>query len=74
MLEKVILKLIQRHFEETRLLNAKPVWFPCRHSTTLQCIILFNNKISTADELLDIKKNKNFYQYGTLACCINYLT
>jgi hypothetical protein len=62
-LEKVTLKIVQRHIEERGLLNASQFGFLTRHITTLQCVRLtdhvtlnFNNKISTAALLLDIKK------------------
>jgi hypothetical protein len=61
--EKVILKLVQRHIEETDLLNASQFGFRARHSTTLHCMRLadhvtlnFNNNMSTAAVFLDIEK------------------
>jgi hypothetical protein len=61
--EKVILKIIQRHIEETGLLNASLFGFRARHNTTLQCMRLavhvtlnFNNNMDTATVFLDIEK------------------
>jgi hypothetical protein len=39
-LEKVILKIVQRHTEDRGLLNASQFGFRARHSTTLQCMML----------------------------------
>jgi hypothetical protein len=61
--EKVILKIVQRHTENRKLLNANQFGFRTRHSTTLQCMRLadhvtlnFNNKMSMAAVFSDIKK------------------
>jgi hypothetical protein len=61
--EKVILKLVQKHIEESGLLNASQFGFRERQSTTLQCMRLtdhvtlnFNNKMSTAAVFFDIEK------------------
>jgi hypothetical protein len=61
--EKVILKIVQRHIENRKLLNANQFGFLARHSTTLQWMRLadhvtlnFNNKMSTAAVFLDIEK------------------
>jgi hypothetical protein len=61
--EKVILQLLQKHIDETGLLNASQFGFRACHSTTLQCMRLvdhvtlnFNNKMSTAAVFLDIEK------------------
>jgi hypothetical protein len=56
--EKVILKIIKRHFDEKGLLNAGH--FGC-HSTTLQCMrltdhVTLNFNMSTAAIFLDIEK------------------
>jgi hypothetical protein len=61
--EKVILKIVQRHIEESGLLNASQFGFRASHSMTLQCMRLtdhvtlnFNNNMSTAAVVLDIEK------------------
>jgi hypothetical protein len=36
-LNKVLLKIVQRHVEERGMLNASPFDFRARHSATLQC-------------------------------------
>jgi hypothetical protein len=61
LVEKVILKIVQRHVEERGLLNASQFGFRARHSTTLQCMRLtdhitlnFNNNICTVAVFLDI--------------------
>jgi hypothetical protein len=63
LLEKVILKLLQKHIDERGLLNASQFGFRARQSTTLQCMRLadhitlnFNNKMSTAAVFLDIEE------------------
>jgi hypothetical protein len=63
LLEKVILKTVQRHVEERGLLNVSQFGFRARHSTTLQCVRHtdhvtpnFNNNMSTAAVFLDIEK------------------
>jgi hypothetical protein len=63
LLEKVILKIVQRHTEERGVLNAGHFGFRARHSTTLQSIMQtdrvtlnFNNNASTATTFLDIEK------------------
>jgi hypothetical protein len=63
LLEKVILKIVQRHIEERGLLNASQFGFRARQSTSLQCMRLtnnvtlnFNNNKSTAAVFLDIEK------------------
>jgi hypothetical protein len=38
--EKAILKIVQRHVEETSLLNAGQFDFRARHNTALQCTCL----------------------------------
>jgi hypothetical protein len=62
LVEKVILKIVQRHIGEKGLLNAGQFGFRACHSTTLQCMRLtdhmtlnFNN-MSTPEVFLDIKK------------------
>jgi hypothetical protein len=42
------LQLLQKDIEERRLLNASQFGFRARHSTTLQCMWLADNKMSTA--------------------------
>jgi hypothetical protein len=61
--EKVVLKIVQRHIENKKLLNANQFGFRTYHSTTLQCMRLadhathnFNNKMSMAAVFLDIEK------------------
>jgi hypothetical protein len=61
--EKVILKIVQRHIEESDLLKENQFSFRARHSTTLQCtrltdhvVLNFNNNMSTAAVFLDIEK------------------
>jgi hypothetical protein len=61
--EKVILKLVQRHIENRKLLNANQFGFRARQSMTIQCMRLadhvtlhFNNKMSMAAVFLDIEK------------------
>jgi hypothetical protein len=61
--EKVILKIVQRHIEESGLLNPSQFGFRASHSTTLQCMRLtdyvtlnFKNNMSTAAVFLDIEK------------------
>jgi hypothetical protein len=62
LLEKVILKIVQRHTEEEGLLNASQFGFRVHHSMTLQCmrltdvILNFNNNVSTAAVFLDIER------------------
>jgi hypothetical protein len=60
---KVILKIIQRHFERSNLLNEYQFGFSADNSTTLQCMTLtdhvtlnFKNKMFTAAVFLDIDK------------------
>jgi hypothetical protein len=60
---KVVLKAVQKHIEKRGLLNTSQFGFHACHSTTLQCMRLmnhvirnFNDKMSTATVLLDIKK------------------
>jgi hypothetical protein len=62
-LEKVILKIVQRHIEERGLLNASHFGFCGCHSSTLQCMRLmdhvplnFNSNMSMAAVFLDTKK------------------
>jgi hypothetical protein len=62
-LEKVILKIVQRYIEEANLLNASQFDFRPHHSKTLQSMRLadhvklnFNKNISTAAVFLDIEK------------------
>jgi hypothetical protein len=59
---KVILKIDQRHVEETGLLNVSQFGFRARHSMTVQCMRLmgsvtlnFNNNMSTAAVFFDIE-------------------
>jgi hypothetical protein len=61
--EKVISKIIQRHIENRKLLNASQFGFHADYSTALQCMRLadyvtlnLNNEMSTAAVFLDIKK------------------
>jgi hypothetical protein len=61
--ETVILKIVQRHFEENTILNPCPFGFPACHSTKLQGMRLthhmtssFNNNMSMAAVFLDIEK------------------
>jgi hypothetical protein len=61
--EKVILKIVRRHKENMKLLNANQFGFHARHSTTLQYMKLadhvtlnFSNKMSTAALFLDIEE------------------
>jgi hypothetical protein len=62
-LEKVILKIVQRHIEEIAILIASRFGFYERRSTTLQCMgfmddvtLDFNNTMSTNAVLLHIEK------------------
>jgi hypothetical protein len=62
-LEKVILKIVQRHIVEICLLIASHFGFHARHSMTLQCMRLmdhvtlnFHNNMSTAAVFLDVEK------------------
>jgi hypothetical protein len=62
-LEKLILRTIQKHSEGRDLLSASQCGFRADHSTTLQCMKLAdhitlksNNKMSTAAVFLDIEK------------------
>jgi hypothetical protein len=62
-MSKYDLKIVQRHVEEKRLLNASQFGFRARHSTTLQCVRLtdhvtlnFNNNMSTTAVFLDFEK------------------
>jgi hypothetical protein len=72
--EKVILKTLRKHIDETGLLNANQFGFRACHSTTLQCmrqtnhvILNFNNKMSTASVFLNIEKVFNTtWQFGFL--------
>jgi hypothetical protein len=70
LLEEVILKIVQRYFEEKDLLNASQFGFRARHNTTLQCMRLrdhvtlnFKNNVSKAAVFLDIEKafDKTWY-------------
>jgi hypothetical protein len=61
--QKVILKIVQRHVETRKKLNANQFGFRARHSKTLQCMRLayhvtlnFNNIMFTAAIFLDIEK------------------
>jgi hypothetical protein len=61
--EKVVLKIVQRHIENRKLLNANHFGFRAHHSMTLQSLRLvdhvtlnFKNKMSTATAFLDIEK------------------
>jgi hypothetical protein len=61
--EKLIVRIIQRHFEGNNMLNPCQFGFRARHSTTLQCMRLadhvtlnFSDDMSTAAVFLDIEK------------------
>jgi hypothetical protein len=63
LLEKVILKIVERHNEESGLLNASKFGFHARHNATLQCMKLtyqvtlnFNSNMSTTPVFLDTEK------------------
>jgi hypothetical protein len=63
LLEKVILKIVQRRIEERGLYNAGQFGFRARHTTTRQSMRLtdrvtlnFNNNMSTAAVFLDNEK------------------
>jgi hypothetical protein len=63
LLEKVILKIVQRHIEQRGLLNASSFGLHAQHSKTLQCVrvtdhvtINFNNNVCMAAVFLDIEK------------------
>jgi hypothetical protein len=64
LLEKAILKTVQRHIGEKGLINASQFGFCACHSTTLQCMRLTdhvtlnvnNNNMSTAAVFSDIEK------------------
>jgi hypothetical protein len=77
LVEKVIRQIIQRHLDDTDLLNASQFGFRARHSTTFQCIRLtyhvtlnYNRNIFTAEVSLDIEKA--FEPHGTLTCYKSY--
>jgi hypothetical protein len=60
---KIILKIVQKHTEKRRLLNASQFGFCACHSMTLQCMGLldhttlnFNNKMSMTTVFLVFKK------------------
>jgi hypothetical protein len=64
LIEKVILKLVQRPIENKGLLNAIQFVVRAYHSTTMQCIRLtdhvnlkFNSKMCTTAAILDIEKS-----------------
>jgi hypothetical protein len=79
LLEKVILKIVQRQVEERGLLNASQFGFRVRHNTNLQCMRLtdhvtlnFNNNMFTTAVFLDIEKAfDTTWHLGLLL--INYL-
>jgi hypothetical protein len=61
--EEVILKIVQRHFEDKDFLNASQFGFCALYSMKFQCMRLtdhvtlnFNTKISTDAYFLDIEK------------------
>jgi hypothetical protein len=61
--DKVFLKIVPSHIEETDLLNVNQFGFRARHSTTIQCMRLtghvslnLKNNMSTAAVFLDIEK------------------
>jgi hypothetical protein len=63
LLEKIILKIVQRHIEERGLLNASQFGFRALHSTTLHCMMLmdhvtlnFNNNMPAVAAFLNIEK------------------
>jgi hypothetical protein len=69
--EEIIIKIIQRQFEEGDLIEENYFGFRIRHSTALQCTGLkkyltlnFNNYISTAA----------VYSYRKRVCCINWVS
>jgi hypothetical protein len=68
LLEKVILKIVQRHTGEKGLLNAGQFGLRACHSTTLQCMrltdhVTLNFNMFTAAVFLDIEaKNGLFSQ------------
>jgi hypothetical protein len=63
LLEKIILKIVQRHNEERGLLNASQFCFHAHHSMTLQCMRLmdvtlnFHYNMCVAVVFLDIEKS-----------------
>jgi hypothetical protein len=80
LIEKVILKIVQRHIDERGLLNASQFGFRARHSTTLRCISVtdhvslnVNNNISTAAVFLDIKKALDTTWHLGLLCKLSKL-
>jgi hypothetical protein len=61
--EKVILKIVQRHIENRKLVNPNQFEFRAHHSTTLQCMRLgdhvtlkFSNKMDMLAVFLDIEE------------------
>jgi hypothetical protein len=74
LLEKLTLRTIQKHTEETNLLNASQFGFRADQSTTLQYVWLadhvslnFNNFMSTTDVFLDIEETfDTTWQFGLL--------
>jgi hypothetical protein len=85
--EKVILKRVQRHIDESGLLNAGQFCFRAHHSTTLQCMRLkdrvtlnFNSNMSMAAVYLDIEDAFEtiwhlglLYKLSTLKSSINLI-
>jgi hypothetical protein len=59
--KKIILKIAQKHIEESGLLNATPFGFRTRHSTSLQCMRLTDQRHS-----LEAKTKMNLKQI-----CVN---
>jgi hypothetical protein len=78
LLEKIILKIVQRHIEERGLLNASQFGFCAHHSMTLRCMRLTDHVtlstssiMSTAAVFMDTKKL--LLQHDNLGCYINDL-
>jgi hypothetical protein len=78
--EKVILKMAQRHTENSNILNACQFGFRARHSTTLQCMRLtdqvtlnFNNNMATAAVFLDIEKAFDTTWHPSMICKLSKL-
>jgi hypothetical protein len=64
LLQKVMLKTVQRHTDERYLLNASQFGFLALRNTTLQCMrvidhatLNFNNNMSTPEVFFDIDKS-----------------
>jgi hypothetical protein len=80
LVEKVILKIVQRHIAERGLLNASQFGFRARHSTVIQCMRLtdhltlyFNNNMLTAAVLRDIEKAFDTTWHLGLLCKLSEL-